>query len=30
MKLAGSGNVLQKANSHLNMHEKGAQRDPHE
>lgn len=30
MKLAGSGNVLQKANSHLNMHEKGAQHDPHE
>lgn len=30
MKFAGSGNVLQKANSHLNMHEKGAQCDPHE
>lgn len=28
MKFAGSGNVLQKANSHLNMHEKGAQCDP--
>lgn len=30
MKFAGSGDVLQKANSHLNMHEKGAQCDPHE
>lgn len=29
-KFAGSGDVLQKANSHLNMHEKGAHCDPHE
>lgn len=30
MELAGSGNVLQKANSHLNMHGKGAQHDSYE